>query len=156
MLHQGDKVVHRFHGAATVAAVLQPDSAPRDCHYYELDLVASDTRVMVPVEGAERTLRSVCSPSAMDGALEGIRQAATIDGGRRRHERLRASLQTGQALAAAKVICRLRALRRRRDLTFTDRRILRRATTLLASELALVKDISFEQAEVRVESLAAS
>jgi hypothetical protein len=28
MLHQGDKVVHRPHGAATVAAVFQPDSAP--------------------------------------------------------------------------------------------------------------------------------
>jgi len=72
--------------------------------------------------------------------------------GRGRHERLRASLLTGQALAAAKVICRLRALRQRRDLTFTDRRIPGCATTLLASELALVKDIPFYRAEVRVES----
>jgi CarD family transcriptional regulator len=157
MLHQGDKVVHRIHGAATVAAVFQPDSAPRDCQYYELDLVASDARVMVPVEGAEGTLRSVCSPNAMDRAMEAMQEAAGVDGTRGRHERLWASLQTGQALAAAKVICRLRALRQqRRRLTFTDRRILRRATTLLASELALVKDIPFDRAEVRVERLATS
>jgi RNA polymerase-interacting CarD/CdnL/TRCF family regulator len=157
MLHRGAKVVHRIHGAGTVAALFRPDSAPRDGPYYELDLVASDTRVMVPVEGADRTLRSVCSPNAMDRAMEAIQETAAVDGGRGRHERLRASLQTGQALAAAKVICQLRALRQqRRRLTFTDRRILRRATTLLASELALVKDISFDRAEVRVERLAAS
>jgi len=81
MLHQGDKVVHRIHGAATVAAVFQPDSAPSDCQYCEPDLVASDTWVMVPVEGAERILRSVCSPCAMDRALEAIPQASTMDGG---------------------------------------------------------------------------
>jgi RNA polymerase-interacting CarD/CdnL/TRCF family regulator len=54
------------------------------------------------------------------------------------------------------VICRLRVLRQKQDLSFTDRRILRRATSLLAGELALVKEISYEQAEGRVERLAAS
>jgi RNA polymerase-interacting CarD/CdnL/TRCF family regulator len=93
----------------------------------------------------------------MDRVMEATQETVVMDGGRRRHERLRASLQTGQALAAAKVICRLRALRQQRgSLTFTDRRILRRATTLLASELALVKNIPFDRAEHRVENLAAS
>jgi RNA polymerase-interacting CarD/CdnL/TRCF family regulator len=93
----------------------------------------------------------------MDRAMEATQEMARMDVGRRRHERLRASLQTGQALAAAKVICRLRAVRQKRgNLTFTDRRILRCATTLLASELALVKDIPFDRAEHRVESLATS
>ena len=156
MFHQGDKVVHRIHGAATVSAVSSLDSAPRDCQYCRLDLVSSDTRVMVPVQRAEAILRPVCSSSAMSRALEVTQATITVDGWRGRHERLRASLQTGEVLAVAQVICRLRVLRQKKDLSFTDRRILRRATSLLAGELALVKEISYEQAECRVERLAAS
>jgi RNA polymerase-interacting CarD/CdnL/TRCF family regulator len=75
--------------------------------------VASDTRVMVPMEGAEGTPRSVCSSNAMDRVMEAVQEMARVDGGRGRRERLWASLLTGQALAAAKVICRLKALRKR-------------------------------------------
>jgi RNA polymerase-interacting CarD/CdnL/TRCF family regulator len=88
--------------------------------------------------------------------MEAVQEMARVDGGRGRRERLWASLLTGQALAAAKVICRLKALRKRSRLTFTDRRILRRATIPLASEVGLVKDIACEQTECRVERPATS
>ena len=52
--------------------------------------------------------------------------------------------------AAAKVICRLRALELKGDLTFVDLQIMRRATTLLAADVALVEDIPLEQAENRL------
>jgi CarD family transcriptional regulator len=156
MFQQGDQVVHRIHGAGTVVAIVQP-FAPQECEYYELDLVASDTRLMVPVEGAERILRPVSSPSAVAKALRAIQQPPMVDVEQGRwKERLRASLRTGQALAAAQVLRQLRARHQRRDLTFADRQLLRRATTFLASELALVRDIPFEQAQYQVERLAMS
>ena len=159
MFQQGDRVVHRIHGAGTVVAIVQPDFAPKDCEYYELDLVASDTRLMVPVEGAEKILRPVSSPSAVDRALKAIQQPSSGGMGRgskrqRWQQQLRATLRTGQVLAVAEVIRRLRARSQRRDLTLTDRRILEQATTFLASELALAKGIPFEKAKYQVERLA--
>jgi RNA polymerase-interacting CarD/CdnL/TRCF family regulator len=136
MLLRGDNVVHRGHGAATVTGVVRSDSAPMDCRYYQLDLVASDTRVLVPVEHAEETLRPLSSTTAIDGALKAVEGEAKLDRVRGRHDRMRAELLTGQVHAAAEVICRLRALKRKRDLTFVDRQIMRRATALLAAEVA--------------------
>ncbi|MEA3346174.1 MAG: CarD family transcriptional regulator [Chloroflexota bacterium] len=158
MFQRGDHVVHHIHGAGTIVGLVHPDSAPKDCEYYELDLVASDTRLMVPVEGAEESLRPVSSSGTMDEALKAILQQlpnANVGRGRWR-QRLRASLRTGQALAAAEVLQHLRARHQRRDLTRTDRRLLRKATAFLASEIAVVKKIPFEQAEYQVESLAMS
>lgn len=157
MFQRGDQVVHRIHGAGTVVAIIQPDSAPKECPYYEVDLVASDTRLMVPVEGAERILRPVSSPSTVDKALKAIQQPSMVDVEQGRwHQWLQATLRTGRMLAAAEVICRLRARRQRKSLSFTDQQTLERATTFLASELALVKDIPFEQAEHQVERLVMS
>jgi RNA polymerase-interacting CarD/CdnL/TRCF family regulator len=159
MLQPGDQVVHRIHGAGTVVAILRPHSAPRECQYYELDLLASDTRLMVPVEGAETILRPVSPPSTVEEALATIQQASSdvaAKGSRRQRSqrRLQASLRTGQVRAVAEVIRRLRARSRRRSLSFTDRRTLRRAIAFLASELALAEAIPFERAKYQVERFA--
>lgn len=152
MFQQGDPVVHRIHGAGTVVAIVQPDSAPKECPYYEVDLVASDTRLMVPVEDAEKILRPVSSPSTVDKALRAIQQPSMVDVEQSRwQQRLQATLRTGQVLAVAEVIRWLRARSQRKSLSFTERRTLERATTFLASELALIKGIPFEQAQYQVE-----
>jgi len=158
MFQQGDQVVHHIHGAGTVVAIVQPDFAPKECKYYELDLVASDMRLMVPMEGAEKILRPVSSASTADKAVRAIQQPLMVDveRGTWQRRRLQDSLRTGQALAVAEVIRRLRARSQRRDLTFTDRRILKRATAFLAGELALAKGIPFEQAQYQLERLATS
>lgn len=156
MLDQGDKVVHRIHGAATVAAVFQPDFAPKECNYYELDLVASDTRVLVPVDAAADTLRPISSLSTLEEALNAVPEPANRgadrgNGWQRQQQRLLDRLGTGQMLAVAEVIGRLVILRRRKQLNFSERRILQRAITFLASELSLAKGIPLEQAQCRVE-----
>jgi RNA polymerase-interacting CarD/CdnL/TRCF family regulator len=125
-----------------------------DGEYYQLELAASDVMLLVPVERAEEMLRPVCTTQAMARILESIRGVVRLGGARGRHERMRAELLRGQTDATARVICQLRALRLKRDLTFTDRQILRRATALLAGEMALAEDMPFEQAENRVEALA--
>lgn len=160
MLDQGEKVVHRIHGAGTVAAILQPDFAPKECKYYELDLVATDTRVLVPVDAAEDTLRPLSSLSTLEEALNTVPEPANrgVDRGngwQRQQQRLQDRLGTGQMLAVAEVIRRLVMQRRRKQLSFSERRILQRAITFLASELALVKGIPLDQAERQVEGWAA-
>lgn len=157
MFQQGDRVVHRIHGAATVMGIVKPDSAPRECPYYELDLLASDTRVLVPVEGTENTLRSPSSPSAVDEAVRIIQQPVMLNAEKksqqyhRRQQRLQALLHTGQVLAVAEVVHSLMNYREKRGrLAFGDRLILRRAIAFLASELAVVRDIPFEQAETQL------
>jgi RNA polymerase-interacting CarD/CdnL/TRCF family regulator len=154
-------MVHRPHGAGTVVSILRPDSAPRECDHYQLDLVASNTRLMVPVEGTGTILRPVSSPRTVEELLATIQQPfSSVDAKgrkRQRHQRrLRAGLRTGRARAVAEVICQPRARSQRRSPNFADRRTLRRATAFLPSELAVVEAIPFEQAEFRVERLATS
>jgi len=156
MLDQGDKIVHRIHGAGTVAAILQPDFAPMECKYYELDLVASDTRVLVPVDAAEDTLRPVSSLGKLEEAMNAVpepvgRGAERGNGWQRQQQRLQDRLGTGQMPAVAEVIRRLVVRRQRKQLNFSERRILQRAITFLASELALAKGIPLDQAECQVE-----
>jgi RNA polymerase-interacting CarD/CdnL/TRCF family regulator len=162
MFQQGDQVVHRIHGAGTITAIIQPDAAPKACPYYELDLVASETRLMVPVEGAEDTLRPVSSSGVVEEALRTISQLSDDDETdrrssrwRRRQRRMQAELGTGRMLAVAGVIQRLISLGRSKSLSFTERRTLQRAIAFLASELALAKSIPFDRAEHQVERMAA-
>ena len=163
MFQKGDRVVHRIHGAATVMGIVQPDSAPKECPYYELDPLTSDTRLLVPVEGTEHILRPPSSPSAVDEAVRIIRQPVTLGADKReryhhrRMQALQARLQTGQVLMVAEVVHSLMEYREKRGkLTFTDRKVLRRAIAFLASELAVVRDIPFEQAERQLGRLAAA
>jgi len=158
MFQQGDQVVHRIHGAGTIVAIVRPDNAPKDCPYYEVDLVASDTRLMVPMECAEDILRPLSSSDTVDRAMRVIQRppTSTVEVGRdKRRQPLWGALWTGQTMAVAEVIRGLRAQGQRRKLSFTDRQILKRATTFLASEIAVVKGIPFDQAERQVEELIA-
>jgi CarD family transcriptional regulator len=160
MFQQGDQVVHRIHGAGTVTAILEPDAAPKDCLYYRVDLVASDTKLMVPVDGADDTLRPVSSPHVVEEALQTISQldddsrASRGSRWRRRQRLMQAELGTGGMLAVAGVIRRLISLSQSKNLSFTERRTLQRAVAFLASELALAKSIPFDRAEHQVERLA--
>lgn len=161
MFQQGDKVVHRIHGAGTVVAIVEPDFAPKEGLYYELELVASDTRLMVPVKLAEKVLRPLSSARTMNRALRAISQPSSGDAGKgsRRQQwqqRLQASLRTGQPLAVAEVIGSLWGRSQSDSLSFTDRRTLKRATTFLASELALVRTIPLDRAEHQVARLLVS
>jgi RNA polymerase-interacting CarD/CdnL/TRCF family regulator len=150
-------MVHRPHGAGTVVSILRPDSAPRECDHYQLDLVASNTRLMVPVEGTGTILRPVSSPRTVEELLATIQQpfSSVVAKGRKRQRHQR-RLRAGRARAVAEVICQRRTRRQRRSPNFADRRTLRRATAFLPSELAVVEAIPFEQAEFRVERLATS
>ena len=154
-------MVHRPHGAGTVISILLPDSAPRERGHYYLNLVASNTWLMVPVEGAGMILRPVSSPRTSEELLATSQQpfSSVVAKGskRQRNQRhLQASLRPGRARAVAKVICQLRARSQRTSLSFADRRTPRRATAFLAGELAAVEAIPFEQVEFRVERLATS
>jgi len=114
---------------------------------------------MVPVEGAEDTLRPVSSPGVVEEALKTILQlddgGEAHGGGRwqRRQRRMQAELGTGRMLAVAGVIQRLRSLGQSKSLSFTERRTLQRAIAFLASEVALAKSIPFDRAEHQVERL---
>ena len=155
----GDKVVHPAYGPGIVKRLVRRTISGAPHRYYLIEPVATDdTEIMVSVDRAKRLgLRKAVKRSEMARAVRTLAALPRMlpRDYRERQQRIKEQLESEGPNEVARAARDLAAFRRAKQgrLGITDARLLKRACERLAGELALVEDISLEDAISRINGI---
>ena len=156
MYQIGDKIVHPMHGAGIVDEIVtrKVNNVLRD--YYSLRLPVGGMLVLIPTDHCEEIgVRPVLSPEASEAVLGQITdlQVKLETNWNHRYQENMQRLKSGDLLEVAKVVKSLLLRETRRGLSTGERKMLHSARQILISELSLSHDISYEEAEERLNQV---
>jgi CarD family transcriptional regulator len=148
--HIGDKVVYPNQGVGTIEQVSSCNVTGQPEMFYQLKLSSSSMRVMVPTTnvsniGLRRVTKSRGIGSILDYLQKGrCRSAADWkDRFKENSEKMRA----GSLQQVAEVLKTLLILNQAKPLSFREKRMLDRAWSLLADEVAVARGVDRQIAE---------
>jgi CarD family transcriptional regulator len=153
----GDKAVHPAHGVGEVLAIESRDIAGQKKSFYILKLLDSEMKLMVPTDGAARAgLRTVISKKDAEKVLGILRSEGTAvvaQPWNRRQREYVEMLKSGSPFQVARVLRDLYRLKVDKDLSFSERRLLDQARSLLVTELALARRVAEEKVDSEIRSI---
>lgn len=152
----GDRVAHPMHGAGTISGIIRQRMAGQERSYYVLTLLCGGLQLLVPCDAGEKVgLRPLSTGPELERLLQALPQLETREqpnwNQRYRENMLR--IKSGDLYEVARVVRSLSRREKRQQLSTGERRILFSARQILASEIALVKNIPLEQAETLLQPL---
>lgn len=153
MFRVGDKIVHPMHGAGIVDEIVtrKVNGVLRD--YYSLRLPVGGMLVMIPTENcSEIGVRAVLTAEEADRVLGEIAtvQVELEPNWNQRYRENMLRLKSGDLLEVAKVVKCLMLRDSRRGLSTGERKMLHSAKQILISEIGMAQDISYDEAEIRI------
>ena len=153
MFRVGDKIVHPMHGAGIVDEIVtrKVNGVLRD--YYSLRLPVGGMLVMIPTENcAEIGVRAVLTAEEADRVLGEIAtvQVEQEPNWNQRYRENMLRLKSGDLLEVAKVVKCLMLRDSRRWLSTGERKRRHSAKQILISEIGMAQDISYHEAEIRI------
>jgi CarD family transcriptional regulator len=154
----GDKVVHPGHGPGIIRGIENRQVIGEAKDYYIIEVLASDITLMTPVIKAdELVLRLAMDEAAMERLLALLATPYNELSGdfRERQLDIEERLKEGDIFVTAEIVRDMAWHGHINDLTKRDEQLLQRAEELLASELALVKDIEVKDAIKEVQDILA-
>ena len=155
--HVGDKAYYPVHGIAEVVALEKRDMGGQKDSVYILKIIDSGLKIMIPTGKAEAVgLREIMSAADVDEVFDILRsQGVTTDHQtwNRRYREYMDKIKTGSAYEIAEVLRDLYLLRRHKDLSFGERRMLETARGLLVREIAVAKESPETKVEAEIESI---
>jgi CarD family transcriptional regulator len=142
----GDKAYYPVHGVAEVVALEQRDIGGDTTNVYILRVLETGLKIMVPTGNAEAVgLRAIMSDEDVSEVYS-ILKSGDVTGDsqtwNRRYREYMEKIKTGSVFEIAEVVRDLCQLRRVKDLSFGERRMLETARGLLVKEIALAKGAS--------------
>ena len=152
----GDMVVYPSQGVTVVESIEDEDLGGMTVKCYHLRLLATDSKVVVPVQNIERVgLRALCGPEDVSDSLTRLRANAVDEKGDWK-DRYRANLErlkTGELAAVVDVLLCLADVASRKTLSFRERKMFDQAQQILAHEVAEVEqrpidEVSHEIGEI--------
>lgn len=150
----GDQVVFPAHGAGVIREVATREVLGEENEYFRLSLVRSDMEIMVPRDQErELGMRPVIEEDEVE-RIKGILADAELrlpKSWPARNRKEKEILDTGSAYDLARLLGVLQRREFERGLPTTERHTFRVAASLLASEIALARDCTFEQAKAELE-----
>lgn len=156
MFRIGDKIVHPMHGAGVVDEIVtrKVNNVLRD--YYSLRLPVGGMLVLIPTDHCQEIgVRPVLTPEAFEEILNQIAdlEVKLETNWNHRYQENMSRLKSGDLLEVAKVVKSLLLRDTRRGLSTGERKMLHSARQILISELSLSRDISYEEAEGRINQI---
>ncbi len=146
----GDKVVYPSQGAGVVAEKTTREVLGETREYLKINFVRGDMRVLVPLEkGRDVGLRHTIGDDELDQLAETIRKAdlSLPNQWPPRHRAEQEILAANDAYDLARLIGVLFQRDQERGLADTERDIFENARSLLASEWAVVADVTHVKAQ---------
>lgn len=146
----GDKVVHPMHGAGTIEAITQERLAGRKAEYYVFRMPAGGLVLKIPTENCGGIgVRPLSSGEEIDAVLRSIPDM-DVDMTANWNHRYRENMQrikSGDLMEVARVIKGLMWRDAQRGLSNGERKMLHTARQILVSEIVLVQDRLYPEAE---------
>jgi len=153
MFQVGDKVVHPMHGAGVIDSVVKKkvDGVVRE--YYILKIPLGGMMVLVPTDHCDEIgVRAVSQQEKIEDVLSSVSSLdveSDTNWNRRYRENL-VRLKSGDLYEVARVIKALALRDGTRGLSTGERKMLHTARQILASEIVVVTDCTYDAAEARI------
>jgi CarD family transcriptional regulator len=153
----GDKAVYPVHGVAEVVDIENREigGAPQDV--YVLKIIETGLTIMVPCGNASAVgLREVINRDEAREVYEILRStegASDHQTWNRRYREYMEKIKTGSVFEIAEVLRDLALLRRNKELSFGERRMLETARGLLVRELALAESAAEAEIEREIDRI---
>ena len=153
----GDKAYYPVHGIAEVVGLEKRDIGAKATHVYILQVAESGLKIIVPTDNAEavglRAIMSVADVREVFSILRSTEVTTDHQTWNRRQREYMDKIKTGSAYEIAEVLRDLYLLRRHKDLSFGERRMLDTAKSLIVKELSVAKKTSETKVEKELEKL---
>jgi len=155
--HVGDKAYYPVHGIAEVVALEKQKIGELTTSVYILRIVETGMKIMVPTGNANTVgLRPIMSTVEVNEVFQILRAkgvTSEVQTWNRRYREYMDKIKTGSAYEVAEVLRDLYRLRRHKELSFGERRMLETARGLLVREIALATHAPESQVEAEIESI---
>ena len=137
----GDKAVYPAHGVGEIKSVESREISGNKQTFYVLQILDSGMKIMVPTTNVNSVgLREIISTEEVEDVYEVMRQRnIKIDNQtwNRRYRDYTDKIKTGSVYEIAEVLRDLSLLKREKELSFGERKMLDTAKNLLVKELAI-------------------
>ena len=156
MFSIGDKIVYPMHGAGIIEKIEEKKILGKSREYYILNVPYGDMKVMIPIEGTgEIGVRPIVNQARMDEVLDLLSSESTemSSNWNRRYRENMELLKTGDIDKVAEVVRNLMRTDRIKKLSTGEKKMLTNAKQILISEMILVGEMTFEQAEETIEEI---
>ena len=152
----GDKAYYPVHGIAEVVGLEKREIGSKTTHVYILK-TDSGLKIIIPTDNAEavglRAIMSVADVREVFSILRSTEVTTDHQTWNRRQREYMDKIKTGSAYEIAEVLRDLYLLRRHKDLSFGERRMLETARGLLVREIAIARKEAEGQVEAEIESI---
>ncbi|HEK9100791.1 transcription factor YdeB [Bacillus pfraonensis] len=145
----GDKIVYPMHGAGIIEAIEDKEVLGKTRQYCVIHMVISDMQVMIPMDKVENSgIRYVVDKNTLNDVLVDIHngEADHSLSWKQRYTMNMEKMKNGNLLDGAEVVRDLIRRNKERALNASEKQMLDNARRILISEVALVQDVSENQA----------
>ena len=150
----GDNAVYPAHGVARIMGIESREIAGHKKEFYILKILDTEMKLMIPTDGAQRAgLRDVISKKEAKQVLEILKDptvAVTAQPWNKRYREYTEMLSSGSAFEVAKVLRDLHRVKTEKELSFSERRLLEQARSLVVTELSLARNTAVEKIEKEI------
>ncbi|MCB0318167.1 MAG: CarD family transcriptional regulator [Bdellovibrionales bacterium] len=153
----GDKVVYPGHGVGEVCDVKSKSIAGTEQKFYELNIIETGMKIMVPVIQADSVgLRKVVDKKAVAKVYSILKnKTVKIDTQtwNRRFREYSQKIKTGSVFEIAEVLRDLSVLSADKELSFGEKKMRDTAESLLVSEIAIAKSRTQDKVRGELEEI---
>jgi len=156
MFHVGDKVVYPMHGAGTIESIEDREVFGEVSKYYIIKMILGQIKVMVPVDKAESIgIRKITDKEGYDKVVSILsgKQKAMDKKWNVRFRENEARLKKGDINEIAEIVNYLNYMNKKGKLSTGEKRMLEQSKQMMISEMALVKNVEYEQMEAEVNKI---
>jgi CarD family transcriptional regulator len=156
MFKVGDKVVYPAHGVGVIEDIQQCEMSGTRQSFYILKMCERDMTIMVPTSNSQKIgLRGVIAEEEVGKVLEVLKQrgSRSTEAWNRRSKQYMEVIKTGCVFEIAKIFRDLARLKRRKPLSFGEKRVFDCVRELIAEEISQARGISKDSAATLLDDL---
>lgn len=149
-----EKVVYPGYGVARINRIVEKKIAGNSALFYELVFLHRDMTILVPQNNVTSVgIRKLSSITHIDALFRVLAEPVAEQSPdacpcnwNKRNKEYQFKLRSGNIEEICKIYRDLRAIEKRKELSFGERSLLQQTELLLVEEIALVKDVQEEKA----------
>ena len=157
MFKVGDKAFYPAHGVGVIEGVEQKEISGRRMSFYILRIFETDIKIMVPTKNVDKVgLRPLIVKNDIPKVFE-ILKKKNVKGDHqtwnRRYREYMEKIKTGSIFEVAQVLRDLVVLKKKKDLSFGERKVLDTARSLLVKEISLASKKKEKAIEKEIDKI---
>jgi CarD family transcriptional regulator len=153
----GDKAVYPAHGVAEVVGLETREIGGNKTAFYILKILDTGMKIMIPTRNVATVgLRGIASQSEVKEVFNILKSKEIAVEGQtwnRRYREYMDKIKTGSVFEIAEVLRDLCLLKKSKELSFGERKMLDTARQLLVKELAIAKGVKEPKIEAELEKI---